>query len=662
MIKSLAYTVKFKQTGRTLSADLSFASGVTAIVGPNEAGKSFVVEMMRYAFFGSAALRGVGDDYEILKVKMTFKDYVIDRNLKGGTIATDGAVLATGTKGLNAKVIEILGFGLDVFDVSCVCNQGDVERLGAMPASERKAMVDRVIGVAKIETVQKWAAEQQTLLGREIEVLERGLSEPVEPVLPVGYGEVDYLSSLVAHRRGAKQEHDELVGWLSHARSAPGFPVPVMEQATEEELVIARTYDNEVGRIKALPVVDFDVDEVDRWWWDWDQWTALQRFTTAHPVPECTWAEYLQEQLALENYAKLSRLNATRRQHLKHGTVTCPECTHEFPLAHSVIDDIDRQISEIHLTHTPTRDEAWLRAQHQRLVDWDDAKTKTEWERVKGAEPAVEPTVTRHQLAQAKLGGGVTSAQRQTMLFALTSPARPSRIIQEVLDAHRRYELALAQALKEQASYDAWRAERVEKEERRDKLRPLVESLPATEQQLRVSETYDRDLTRFQLDRAAYETRLNEVKEKQAELEGWRSARGALADVRLRVKTYLVPSLSRVASHLLSQMTAGQRTSLVVDENFDVMVDGQRLETLSGSGKAVANLALRIGLGQVLTNKVVSLFVGDEIDASMDPVRANATHSSIRRLRDRILQIILITHKIPEADTVISLGTSSGNS
>jgi hypothetical protein len=55
---------------------------------------------------------------------------------------------------------------------------------------------------------------------------------------------------------------------------------------------------------------------------------------------------------------------------------------------------------------------------------------------------------------------------------------------------------------------------------------------------------------------------------------------------------------------------------------FDVVVDGQRLDTLSGSGKAVANLALRLGLGQVLTNNVLSVFVGDEIDASMDEDRA----------------------------------------
>src|SRR5262245_43467351 len=61
-------------------------------------------------------------------------------------------------------------------------------------------------------------------------------------------------------------------------------------------------------------------------------------------------------------------------------------------------------------------------------------------------------------------------------------------------------------------------------------------------------------------------------------------------------------------------MTGGRRQSIRVDEEFDVTVDGQPLNTLSGSGKAVANLALRNGLGQVLTNNVLSLFVGDEID------------------------------------------------
>jgi exonuclease SbcC len=99
------------------------------------------------------------------------------------------------------------------------------------------------------------------------------------------------------------------------------------------------------------------------------------------------------------------------------------------------------------------------------------------------------------------------------------------------------------------------------------------------------------------------------------------------------------------------------RSAVVVDQEFDVTVDGQRLDTLSGSGKAVANLALRLGLGQVLTNNVLSLFVGDEIDASMDDTRAENLGSCIHQLAGKISQIIQITHKSgAEADWSISLG------
>ena len=88
--------------------------------------------------------------------------------------------------------------------------------------------------------------------------------------------------------------------------------------------------------------------------------------------------------------------------------------------------------------------------------------------------------------------------------------------------------------------------------------------------------------------------------------------------------------------------------------------DGQRLDTLSGSGKAVANLALRLGLGQVLTNNVLSVFVGDEIDASMDDDRARNLHNSIQGLAGKISQIIHISHKTGvEADWSLTLSTEN---
>jgi DNA repair exonuclease SbcCD ATPase subunit len=107
-------------------------------------------------------------------------------------------------------------------------------------------------------------------------------------------------------------------------------------------------------------------------------------------------------------------------------------------------------------------------------------------------------------------------------------------------------------------------------------------------------------------------------------------------------------------------MTGGQRSLIEVDQEFDVTVDGQAFSTLSGFGKAVANLALRLGLGQVLTNNVLSVFVGDEIDASMDEDRAENLHNCIQCLAGKISQIIHISHKTGvEADWSLTLSTEN---
>ena len=168
------------------------------------------------------------------------------------------------------------------------------------------------------------------------------------------------------------------------------------------------------------------------------------------------------------------------------------------------------------------------------------------------------------------------------------------------------------------------------------------------------------DWTRYQERRDLWERAREEMAIALAQGDGWRRVQTALTMLRSLIKGHLVPALSRVASHLLAQMTGGQRSVVVVDQEFDVTVDGQRLDTLSGSGKAVANLALRLGLGQVLTNNVLSVFVGDEIDASMDDDRAENLHNSIQGLAGKISQIIHISHKPGvEADWSLTLGTEN---
>jgi exonuclease SbcC len=97
------------------------------------------------------------------------------------------------------------------------------------------------------------------------------------------------------------------------------------------------------------------------------------------------------------------------------------------------------------------------------------------------------------------------------------------------------------------------------------------------------------DWTRYQERRDLWERAREEMAIALAQGDGWRRVQTALTMLRSLIKGHLVPALSRVASHLLAQMTGGQRSVVVVDQEFDVTVDGQALSILSGSGKAVAN-------------------------------------------------------------------------
>jgi exonuclease SbcC len=171
-------------------------------------------------------------------------------------------------------------------------------------------------------------------------------------------------------------------------------------------------------------------------------------------------------------------------------------------------------------------------------------------------------------------------------------------------------------------AYDAWNKERADKQARLDELAPRIAELTAVEILYQQAVAFEQAVDRYNSAWADYVEREKIIIEKQVQANGWKNAKTFLAELRLRVKGHLAPSLSRVTSHLLTQMTGGARTRIDVTPEFDITVDNQPLQTLSGSGKACANLALRIGLGQVLTGKVLSLFIGDELDASMNQERA----------------------------------------
>lgn len=662
MIKNVTYTTTFAADGRTISGNLSLQPGLTAICGPNGVGKSLVFELVAFSLFGVDALRGKRSDYSVLKTELELSikgiDYRIERTLSNAKILTEGVPLAVGTSPVNQKILSLLGFDLTVFNVACHARQADVTRLGDMRPTERRQMVDRTIGLDRIDTIVKWASEQRLLLNREVEVLERGLVEPTAPAPPLDYDQSsDWLRLHVEELRKDKSEFDQLIGWLAHDRTAPAEPtapaVEMTQEQLEAELTAIDATSVERRHIERLPIVDFDVNEVRQAWATWDLWEERQRFEKVHPRPSLT-----REEIALdrERHARQVLKEDLRQQHtraLQSLETDCPNCGHHFHLDHVKIRELEAKIAELGETAGTLWNSFRWELEERRLDDWDNPATRAEWERLKDVAPAERPQVARERLKDAV--EGITSAERERRLSELPR-GRDRGVVAGELQSLRDFVARQGHYVIALEQYEAWKKEQDVKRARAEELAPVIGTLPDVERRLNEARLYEQQLLAFEKARADYDARIAEVAGKKVEVEAWKQAGAILAEVRTRVKTYLVPSLSKVASHLLSQMTSGVMTSIIVTEDFDITVDGKSLELLSGSEKSVANIALRIGLGQVLTNNVLSLFIGDEIDASMDEDRAASTQDSLGSLTQSISQIILVTHKIPQANKVIRLG------
>jgi DNA repair exonuclease SbcCD ATPase subunit len=108
-------------------------------------------------------------------------------------------------------------------------------------------------------------------------------------------------------------------------------------------------------------------------------------------------------------------------------------------------------------------------------------------------------------------------------------------------------------------------------------------------------------------------------------------------------------------------MTNGKYSEVIVDDDMEITVNGQSIETLSGGNETVANIALRLALGQVLVVETFPVFLGDEMDAFADESRREAVAEAMAALLDKghLKQVILVTHRgVAAADHVIDLGNT----
>lgn len=612
MLNKLSYSVEFPSTGRRFENSLQFEPGLTAVTGRNEAGKSLIVEMIGYCLFGKSALRGAASDYKNLSASLELvvggKTFTIERLPKHEELAIDGEIIAIGADAINKTVPQLLGFGLAVFNIAQVAQQDSLNEFTNMRPTARAKMVDDLTGMDALEVTErdcKQEAKQHMLLADALTI---DLRIPVEPEPITDTRSVEELDALIETLSAQQMERNMLTGLLPPQE--PVEPVAPDIDMSEEELV---SYED-TRRSRLLQQ---------------DMWIkALAQI----PEPQGSLQDLKRAEAAFE-YREELRRRGPQPSHDRQTLLdwekvwltptqgTCPECGYDFR---------DRTIEVPPLTL------AQVRAELSKAERWAEPLQEVEYI---GPVTDIERERQAHSRTQERTG-------LRRDLEALTIPASRA----DDLDRVRKYNRDRHYFEAEKESFDKAQVLYAEAQLKLSQLPDQSRELNELREARILRMQYDSALVRYESEKEQYERGLDTAKAQREEADGFTNAARALKLTRTQVKQELAPSISKAASALLYSLTNGERQTIVVDYDFNVWVDNQPLATLSGSGKAVVNLALRIGLGQVLTAKVLSLFIGDEIDGSMDQTRAEATHGTFRNLTKHISQVILITHKAIEAD------------
>lgn len=622
MIEHLTSSAVFPVSGATLKADYQPLTGITAVVGENGSGKTFLsIETVRWLLYGKAALRGMAGDYKEANAQGTFTirgaRYTLSRGKQEWVKDGSGNMIAKGADEVTKKVTELMGYGLDVFDLCNAATQGNVQKLGDLRPAERKAIIDKVLRLTDAEKAEKDCREEAKGYKREAEGLLKVLRAPGDaPQPPAGYMASGSLRGALVAMRATRDAHAALRGQLRLVEAPVRPQVATFSEDAIAELeryeternmnFIRRSHANRFGG-----KVEWTAEQLDA---AAERRRVRQQLVDRGDKPTLTREEVEQ---GFEQHRAL-------RAHTASEPVTCPKCDHTF-----------RPTGEA--PPEPTWSRIKLEVEEQRLRAWPDDG------------PALPEGL---DLSPTEIAHGREQLQARAELDALP-PEQPSRA--DELNRMRQDKATLDAFLAEQLRYERVCQANAEIEA---KIAALDADLPqemidAQAEGVHRAEMYEAECRAYDEADAAFKDTQAKIKEATFLADEYTLGAKGIADARGVVKALIAPKISRIATKLIRDMSLGKLDNLVVDDEMEITVGGQRIETLSGAGKTVANLALRVAMGQALVGHVFPVFLADEIDGDLSAKRREATLQALVSLKKHLSQIILVTHRGAEiADQV----------
>ena len=705
MIKSLKLT-NFRAVR---SADMTFDAGMVCLKGANEASKSTRLEAIQYALFGSSALRTnfadavtYGEAESTLKVEcnavfggraVTFK-----RGKSGAEVIENGNVIVTGQKECGIFAASLMGADAAAATNLLIANQGSLRGVLEQGPKATSQFVEQLANFDLFDTLiekmqTKLMLGNTTAIEAEVAAAQQLLEITPQPTEP-DFAALEAATSSATTALATKQvEYDPSVARVAAAAKAVNAAADriltrnkVLQDIADADRRVARI-EADKSASQAAANVSIDKAELDSLREHVAnaklaelKLAAYKRLFTL-PKLAARWgggrdslvAEIDSIKKALRDSEATYHTDNTKRSVLRSTLVTSSACgfcgqdISQWPQVAEKNAQVERGITEIdarmaaaEVKHTAMKAEiAELNSVLEQGREFDWAASHPEWIDIdatlyppllswKGAAPIaakIDEIVTRlHALEAAEKSAFAAKSKLSVYERELTLEAVTL--------------IGLAAKLSDYASVDtdmaAAEANHTAEERHHTDL-----TLVLTEMASNVwtaSQALETARLTYTSAKSAYDAANQTLTSRKGLLETMQFNNALLKKVR-SARPIVSDKLWNTVLHSVSTMFSRMRgeTSLVLKDNGGFKVNGQSVESLSGSTLDILALAIRVSLIKVFLPNSNFLLL-DEITAACDFDRSTSMYGFLKAAE--FDQVLLVTHdSIAEsiADQLIEL-------
>lgn len=263
---------------------VSFALGLTGIIGANGSGKSTILEALAFALYGQPAARGKKESIKFLRaqprasvrVELAFElaghRYRVVRGLSSAECYLDdaSAPIANTLTGVTDLLQRLLGMSREEFFCTYFTGQKELAMMASMSPTDRGKFLQRVLGYDRIGTAQESVRDRRRMLMAELTGLRINMQD----------GDAIARNVRDASDRLAAAQH-EVTRWLGEQAAAaavksaiePAWQDAQVRRQVEHQLTIERQsaalrvtmYQRDIERLTAtIAELDRASEEVDR--------------------------------------------------------------------------------------------------------------------------------------------------------------------------------------------------------------------------------------------------------------------------------------------------------------------------------------------------------------------------------------------------------------